>query len=140
MALLLKKIDDSFGMSVTNEKGLSILMDASSQLGGKGIGMLPMEVLACSLAGCVSVDVLLILRKQRMPLDHYNVEIHTKRSEGVPAPFEKIHLVFEFSDLVDPEKASRAVKLAKDKYCSVSASLNPAIEITYNIIFTKVNK
>ncbi|MEY4603930.1 MAG: hypothetical protein RIT43_1222 [Bacteroidota bacterium] len=135
MALLLKKTDDAFGMQVSNEKGLAIQMDASTDLGGKDTGMRPMEVLASSLAGCISVDVILILRKQRIELDHYLVTIDTQRAEGVPAPFEKIHLTFEFSRNVDPAKADRAVKLAKDKYCSVSASLNETIQITHELKF-----
>lgn len=135
MALVLKKTDDAFGMQVSNEKGLAIQMDASTDLGGKDTGMRPMEVLASSLAGCISVDVILILRKQRIELDHYLVTIDTQRAEGVPAPFEKIHLTFEFSRNVDPAKADRAVKLAKDKYCSVSASLNETIQITHELKF-----
>jgi putative redox protein len=135
MALILTKTDDAFGMTVSNEKGLSIQMDASPDLGGKDSGMRPMEVLASSLAGCISVDVILILRKQRMELTHYNVIIDTKRAEGVPAPFETIHLTFEFSKEVDSDKAERAVKLAKDKYCSVSASLNENILVTHQLKF-----
>jgi len=134
MALVLKKTDDAFGMLVSNEKGLSIQMDASPELGGKDSGMRPMEVLASSLAGCISVDVILILRKQRIELDHYHVIIDAKRAEGVPAPFETIHLTFEFSKNVDLDKAERAVKLAKEKYCSVSASLHHDIKISHKIV------
>jgi putative redox protein len=135
MILVLKKTDDDFGMQVSNEKGLSIHMDASADLGGKDSGMRPMEVLVSSLAGCISIDVILILRKQRIALDHYNVIIDAKRAEAVPAPFEKIHLTFEFSKEVDPDKAERAVKLAKEKYCSVSASLNENIQIIHQLKF-----
>ena len=135
MKLVLKKTDEAFGMAVTNERGLSIQMDASPDLGGKDSGMRPMEVLASSLAGCISVDVIMILRKQRMNLEHYHVLITAKRTEGVPSPFESIHLVFELSKSVDRDKAERAVKLAKDKYCSVSASLNENIQITHQLKF-----
>ena len=122
-------------MSVKGERGLSIQMDVGPDLGGKDSGMRPMEVLASSLAGCISVDVILILRKQRMALNHYLVRIEAKRAEGVPAPFETIHLIFEFSQEVDKDKAERAIKLAKDKYCSVSASMNASIRITHELQF-----
>ena len=135
MNLTLKRTDEAFGMSVTGERGLSIQMDVGPDLGGKDSGMRPMEVLASSLAGCISVDVILILRKQRMALNHYLVRIEAKRAEGVPAPFETIHLIFEFSQEVDKDKAERAVKLAKDKYCSVSASMNASIRITHELQF-----
>jgi putative redox protein len=135
MNLTLKRTDEAFGMSVTGERGLSIQMDVGPDLGGKDSGMRPMEVLASSLAGCISVDVILILRKQRMALNHYLVRIEAKRAEGVPAPFETIHLIFEFSQEVDKDKAERAVKLAKDKYCSVSASMNASIRIKHELQF-----
>ena len=135
MELKLEKTDDAFGMRVTNSNGRSLQMDASPDLGGRDTGMRPMEVLASSLAGCISVDVILILKKQRMDLEHYRVLINAQRSEGVPAPFESIHLVFEFSSNVDADKAERAVKLAKEKYCSVSASLNDQIRITHELKF-----
>lgn len=135
MTLILKKVNDAFGMQVTNEKGLSILMDATSDLGGTDLGMLPMELLASSLAGCISVDVIMILNKQRIDLKLYNVFISTKRKNEIPSPFESIHLVFEFSESVDKDKAERAVNLAKDKYCSVSASLNDSIKITTELKF-----
>jgi putative redox protein len=61
--------------------------------------------------------------------------ISAKRKEGVPSPFESIHLVFELSKSVDLDKAERAVKLAKEKYCSVSASLNDQIRITHELKF-----
>jgi putative redox protein len=135
MTLVLKKVDEAFGMQVSNDKGLTIQMDASPDIGGKDSGLRPMEVLASSLAGCISVDVILILRKQRIELEHYSVIINSKRAEGIPSPFETIHLTFEFSKIVDSAKAERAVKLAKEKYCSVSASLHPTIKITHEIAF-----
>ena len=135
MNLTLNRTDHAFGMSVTNEKGLRIHMDVGPDLGGNDSGMRPMEVLAGSLAGCISVDVILILRKQRIELTHYLVTVQASRVEGVPAPFERIHLVFEFSKTVERSKAERAVTLAKDKYCSVSASLNDSIRISHELRF-----
>jgi uncharacterized OsmC-like protein len=40
-------------------------------------------------------------------------------------------LVFEAEGEVDDHKLQRAVQLAVEKYCSVRASMDPAIEITW---------
>jgi putative redox protein len=129
MKLELKLVEAPFVLEVRNESGISIKMDATEKIGGKNQGMRPMEVLASSLAGCMSIDVLLILQKQRQEVSYYEVNIDANRRDAVPASFETIHLVFTFNKEVDLEKAAAAVKLSHEKYCSVSASLNPEINI-----------
>ena len=129
MKLDLKLVESPFVLEVKNESGLSIKMDASEKIGGKNQGLRPMEVLAGSLAGCMSIDVLLILQKQRQQVTTFEVTIEGSRKDEVPASFESIRLVFSFNKEVDLEKAAAAVKLSHDKYCSVSASLNPEIII-----------
>lgn len=129
MKLELKLAEAPFVLEATNESGISIKMDATEKIGGQNKGMRPMEVLASSLAGCMSIDVLLILQKQRQDVSFYEVGIDAKRKEAVPAALEVIHLVFRFNPEVDLEKAAAAVQLSHEKYCSVSASLNPDITI-----------
>lgn len=129
MKLELKLTEAPFVLEVSNESGISIKIDATEKIGGQNKGMRPMEVLASSLAGCMSIDVLLILQKQRQNVAFYEVSIDAKRKDAVPAAFETIHLVFAFNKEVDLEKALAAVKLSHEKYCSVSASLNPEISI-----------
>jgi putative redox protein len=133
MELVLERIEPLFGMELTNEAGQKCRMDASPAIGGKDSGFRPMELLAGSLAGCISVDVINILKKQRIDLKHYAIRIHAKRFDATPAPFESIHLIFEFDDQVDSVKVERAIDLAKNKYCSVSASLSDQIKITYEV-------
>lgn len=129
MKLDLKLTESPFVLEVTNESGSILKMDASEQIGGKNKGLRPMEVLASSLAGCMSIDTLLILQKQRQEVTSYEVNIEANRKDAVPASFETIHLVFSFNKGVDLEKAEAAVKLSHEKYCSVSASLSPQINI-----------
>lgn len=133
MKLNLKRIEEPFVMELRNESGNTCLMDANPTIGGLEKGFRPMELLAGSLAGCASIDVINILRKQRNEPLHYSVKIEAKRVEGVPAPFESIHLTFEFDQSVNQEKVGKIIDLTLEKYCSVSASLKASIEITYSI-------
>ena len=56
------------------------------------------------------------------------------KKNSIPSPFEKIHLVIEIDAKVESDKVDRAIKLSIEKYCSVKASLNPDIQISYDII------
>jgi putative redox protein len=133
MKLNLKRIEAPFVMELRNEQGNTCLMDANPAIGGSNKGFRPMQLLAGSLAGCVSIDVLNIVKKQRIDLKHYHVRIEAKRVEGTPSPFEHIHLVFEFDNSIDPEKMRRNIDLTLQKYCSVSACLKEQIKVTYDL-------
>jgi putative redox protein len=92
-----------------------------------------MEVLAASVAACASIDVLLILKKKRIALRKYEIEIKGQRKEATPAPFVSIHLRVEI-DPEDPlETVEKVVAMSLEKYCSVSASLDPAIPVTFEV-------
>ena len=111
--------------------GGSLIVDGSPDIGGEGQGMRPTEVLLAALASCSAMDVVHILRKQRQGLQQLSIAIEGERADAVPAPFKKVKMVFEAQGEVDDHKLQRAVQLAVEKYCSVRASMDPAIEITW---------
>lgn len=131
MKLTLTRIEEPFVMELQNESGNTCVMDANPAIGGKGLGFRPMELLAGSLAGCASIDVINILKKQRVEPTHFSIDIQAKRKEGIPAPFESIQLIFHFDQTVNLEKVNKIIEMTLQKYCSVSASLDKQIEITY---------
>ncbi len=133
MKLDLKRIEEPFVMELVNASGNNCLIDANPSLGGKNKGFRPMELLAGSLAACISIDVLNILRKQRIPTDKYQVQIEAVRKTAVPSPFESIHLLFRLQEGIDRERLKKNIELTIEKYCSVAATLNDAIQITYTI-------
>lgn len=122
--------EQPFVLQLKNEEQLEVILDASPAIGGQEKGMRPMELLAGSLAGCMSIDVLNILRKQRLEVTTFKVAIKANRVEAVPARFDEITLEFITDTAVPLAKLENAVKLSHEKYCSVSASLDPAIRIT----------
>lgn len=133
MKLGIQLLEEPFVLEAKNEEGTVLTMDASPAIGGKGKGMRPMETLASALAGCMAIDILLILRKQRQTVSHFEIELEGVRKTTVPASFESLTLVFIVNKEVNLEKLENAVKLTHEKYCSVSGSLNPEI-----IVQTKV--
>jgi putative redox protein len=131
MKISLSRINEALAFEAKNEEGQSIKIDASPSVGGEGLGMRPMEILASALASCASIDVLLILKKKRIQVNHYQVFIEAKRKDAVPAPFETINLIFEVDENCPLTALEQAVALSVEKYCSVSASLSKEVEISF---------
>jgi putative redox protein len=132
MELLLQRKQGDFGFEVHNRTGNSIRFDASDDIGGQGFGVRPMEALASSLAACASIDVLLILKKQKKEPKNFEVKIEAIRKNGVPSIFESIHLEF-LVESTEKEKLNRAIELSLEKYCSVAKILAPTCTITFSL-------
>jgi len=111
--------------------GGNLVVDGAPEIGGEGRGMRPMELLLSALASCSAMDVVQILRQQRQGLEHLSVEIEGERAEAVPAPYRRIRVVFRARGEIDEHKLRRAVQLGVEKYCSVGASLDPTIRVTW---------
>jgi len=135
MKLELNRIEKPYVFELENESGTICKIDSSKDIGGKNKGLTPMELLAGALAACISIDVLMILNKQHIEPKKYAVSVDATKKNSVPSPFEKIHLVFSIDTEIDFLKVERAIQLSIDKYCSVKASLNPEIKISYEVIF-----
>lgn len=133
MKVQIKRINDAFGMEVVNGEGQTVRVDANPSIGGEGLGMRPMELLLSSMATCASIDVLLIVKKKRIALKKYEIEVRGNRVEGVPSPFESIHLVIKIDPEDPKEVIEKAMEMSLEKYCSVSASLDSSIQITFEI-------
>jgi len=98
-------------------------------------GPSPTEFLLLSLAGCMGVDVQMILEKSRVPVKALSVEVSGDRAPSEPRRFTSIKLVYEVSGPSDEHqpRLERAVALSRDKYCSVLHSLQPDIELDIEI-------
>lgn len=130
----LTRIDKPYVFEFENERGIKCLIDAAPNIGGTDKGFRPMELLGGALAGCVAIDVVSILTKQRTDPSLFKISIKSTRKEGTPSPFETIVLVFEVDESIDKIKLSKNVKIVIEKYCSVSSSLDKNIVIRHEII------
>ncbi len=97
----------------------------------EGVGIKPSELMLIALAACTAVDVVEILSKKRMPLDHLEIQCTGEQDQDPPWTFRKIHLRYIVGGTGLTEKAvSQAIQLSEEKYCSVAATLRPTAEIT----------
>lgn len=126
----------NFHFEAKNENGKTVEIDASPAIGGENKGARPMELLIMGLGGCSGIDVVNILKKQKIKIRDFDISIDAEReADAVPSLFTKIHAIFSFNKEVDPAKAERAVALSMEKYCSVAKTLEKTAKITYEVKF-----
>jgi putative redox protein len=132
MKISLSLVEEPFVLEGKNSDGNTVLMDASPKIGGQNKGMRPVELLGTSIAGCMSIDMLSILRKQRQEITLFEIEVDIDRKDQTPSTLEKV----SFTIYVNPEvllsKVEQAYELSITKYCSVALSLDPTITFTAN--------
>jgi putative redox protein len=93
----------------------------------------PMELVLIALCGCTASDVVGILRKKREPFTHLEVHAEGERASGYPAVYTEIKLTYRIGGKVSAKAVEDAVRLSKEKYCSVSAMLEKTAKITIDI-------
>lgn len=99
-------------------------------------GCSPTETFLLSVAGCISIDVVHILRKMRCEVSKYEVEAQGARNLIPPQYYKSFDIVIHISgEGITPKKIDRAINLSLTKYCSVYHSLRKDIQVnvTYQI-------
>lgn len=132
MKVHLTKLKDKLQFEGINPSKDALSIGAAESVGGTGVGTRPMELMLHAIAGCASIDICLILEKQRQVIKSYEVITNGKRADEVPAYFETIHMEFVFSGDLDDKKVQRAVELSVEKYCSVAKTIDEKVKITYS--------
>ncbi len=130
MKVNLKRVNNAFHYEAVTEDKIKVDIDANPAIGGEGKGTRPMELLLIGVAGCASIDLGLIFKKQKQELTDYEVEVTAVRNENVAKNFKSINLHFNLFGNLENSKVERAIDLTLTKYCSVALSLDKEIEIT----------
>lgn len=89
----------------------------------------PVQLLALSLAGCMAIDLVHILTRGRHEVGSLRTTLRGIRAAEEPRRFTHIRLEFVMSGRMLPEHVERALRLSREKYCSVWNSLRQDIEL-----------
>jgi putative redox protein len=111
--------------------GVTAIVDGDSSVGPS-----PVQLLVISLAGCMSMDIVDILRKGRHTITAFRSGIFGERAPEPPTRLLKVRLEFHVRGVVPAEAVTRAIALSRDKYCSVWHSLRQDIELTTSFDIT----
>ncbi len=107
----------------------AVVMDTATEKSASS----PMELVLIALCGCTASDVVGILRKKREPFTRLEVSATGERASGYPAVYTEINLIYRITGKVSRKAVEDAVKLSKEKYCSVSAMLEKTAKISSKI-------
>lgn len=122
---------DSFVGEGSN--GASVVMCADDENPESIKGVSPLQMLLLGVGGCASTDVVMILKKARQQVAGCECEISFERRDEMPRIYTKIHLNFVVTGTdISENHLARAVQLSAEKYCSASAMLQQAAEITHS--------
>ncbi len=124
MKITLKSTDNLDHYTATNEAGHSIALSADGSATG------PMQAVLMAVAGCSTIDIVMILKKMRQNVSNVEVEVDGTRREEIPRVYTDIHLHYKIYGEVKDKKVEQAVALSLEKYCSVSLMLEKAANIT----------
>lgn len=115
-----------------DSKGHTLVLD--SPVLGEGAGLEPVELLLFGLAGCMGMDVLSILKKKQQKVVQFEVRVGGDRRPDHPRAWTHMHIELVVrGHNIDPAAVERAAELSETKYCSVHATLAPAVQITRSI-------
>lgn len=117
---------EGLAFSGKTDDSAAIVLDGDSEKGPS-----PMEALLLSVAACMSIDIRLILEKSRVPLEGLVVEVEGERRGEVPKRYERIRMHFRFEGPGEEDRGriERAISLSEEKYCSVTHTLRPDLEM-----------
>ena len=115
--------------------GHKIYMDSSMEHGGKNTGPRPKPLMMVALAGCTAMDVAAILKKMKVELDEFSVDVEGNVSEDHPKRFLGMKVIYRVKGKdIKRKNIEKAVNLSNTRYCGVSANYSKAFPITHEII------
>jgi len=114
----------------TNEQGHQV------KLSGDGSAAGPMESVLMAIAGCSTIDIVMILEKMRQPLEKIDVKVEAERREEIPRTFTEVKLHYILTGDLKVKKVEQAINSSLEKYCSVSKMIEKSAKITssYEIV------
>jgi len=114
--------------------GHAVVVDGPPDIGGRNLGVRPMELVLMGVGACSAVDVVHILKKSRQDVADCECELEAERAETDPKVFTKIRMHFKVSgNGLKENQVARAVQLSAEKYCSASIMLKKGgVEITHS--------
>jgi putative redox protein len=92
-------------------------------------GPTPVQLLAFGLAGCMAIDVAVVLERGRFDVKGLRARLVAERAPSDPKRLTKVDLRFTVSGDVPPDRIQRALDLSRQKYCSDWHSLRPDIDL-----------
>lgn len=117
-------------MAGVDSRGAAVVIGRWSEHDPVWTGLKASDMLLMSAAACSAYDVVVILKKQRQPLESLEVYCTGVQKEDPPRRFTHIHLNYQFRGDLNEDNVKKAIMLSEDKYCTVLNTLRGSVEIS----------
>jgi putative redox protein len=98
---------------------------------GDDQGLMPLELLLISLAGCSGATLALLLGRAEQQLTKLDVLVSADRRTEHPTVLTKIHIEFQLKGRgLDATAVAKMLEVSENKMCPVWAMLKPGVPIT----------
>jgi len=109
-----------------NEAGGQVQMSTINDVPGVG----PMQLLLVGLAGCTGMDIISILKKKKIELVDFKVEVEALRADTYPMIWTDIKVMYLlWGESIKTKDVEQAINLSEEKYCSASIMLGKSARI-----------
>jgi putative redox protein len=116
-----------------------VTIDGPKKFNGSEAASRPMDLLLISLGSCTGSDVASILKKKRVDIQKFELNLNADRSETHPKVFTKIHIEYVFTGRdIREEDIERAIYLSQNRYCPVTPMLSKTVEISHSYKIKKI--
>ena len=100
--------------------GGMVPIDGSEEVGGQGKGLRPKALMLSALAGCSGIDIASLIKKMRIDVDTFDIDVEAELTEEHPKYYHKVWVNFNFyGNNINEKKIEKAVALSVDSYCGV---------------------
>jgi len=115
-------------------RGYEVDYDAQQQWGCS-----PTETLLLSVAGCMGIDMVSFLKKMKVEIKSYKMDIVGERNPTPPQYYTSIEMIIAVTGSgITAKKMERAISLSQEKYCSVYHSLRKDLKAKVEYTFENV--
>ncbi|WP_242121178.1 OsmC family protein [Aestuariivivens sediminicola] len=122
----------------TNPSGHNLFIDAGPESGGKGDGYRPKALMLSGLAGCSGLDVAALIKKMKLDVDDFKIEIHANLTDEHPKYYDKVTVDFHFyGNNLNEKRLQKAVDLSVEKYCGVMEMFRRFADVQIHTFFNK---
>lgn len=119
-----------------NPSGMNLFMDAGSENGGNSEGYRPKSLMLSSLAGCSGLDVASLIKKMKLDVEDFRIDIEAELTEEHPKFYHKVDVEYHFyGSNLNEKKLQRAVDLSVEKYCGVMEMFRQFAKMNIKTVF-----
>ena len=99
----------------------------------------PKALMLASLAGCSGLDVASLIKKMRVEVADFTIDIEAELTDEHPKYYNKVQVTYTFAGKdLDEQKLQKIVDLSVDKYCGVMEMFRQFSDVSIKINYQTV--